>query len=159
NLPPELCIGETITLQASPAGGTFSGPGVSGNTLNTAGLQEGTITLSYFYTDNNCSDTAYAQVFIKNCTGWPPSDDFSQWILSPNPVWNSQLWLQGSLVDKLNFIRLTDIQGRAKPLRAIRLGNSIQMDLGAVPAGVYVLEIVTSQGTTHFQKLVILENH
>ncbi|MCX7769418.1 MAG: T9SS type A sorting domain-containing protein, partial [Flavobacteriales bacterium] len=160
NLPPELCIGETITLQASPAGGTFSGPGVSGNILDTSSLPEGIITLSYLYTNNNnCSDTALAQVFVKNCAGEPASDGSTQGVVFQNPVRNSQLWLQGSLVSHISRIRFTDFQGRSVPLRVVRVGDSLQIDLSAANEGVYVLELLTKQGTAYCQKIVILEHH
>ncbi len=43
----------------SPGGGTFSGPGVSGNNFDAASVGVGTHTITYTYTDvNGCSNTA-----------------------------------------------------------------------------------------------------
>ncbi|HKR05572.1 MAG TPA: T9SS type A sorting domain-containing protein [Bacteroidia bacterium] len=57
------------TLTGSPAGGTFSGPGISGNTFtpSAAGVG-GPYTITYSYTDGNgCSNTASQQVSVTNC--------------------------------------------------------------------------------------------
>ena len=45
-----------VTMTGSPAGGTFSGPGVSGSTFNPGVAGTGTHTITYTYTDGNgCS--------------------------------------------------------------------------------------------------------
>lgn len=49
----------------SPAGGTFSGPGISGSTFDPAVAGVGTHTITYSYTDgNSCSNTATATVTV-----------------------------------------------------------------------------------------------
>jgi hypothetical protein len=60
------CAGSgTVALSGTPAGGTFSGTGVSGNNFN---LSQGTIglnTITYSYTDGNgCSNTDNATIQI-----------------------------------------------------------------------------------------------
>ncbi|MEO8148117.1 MAG: T9SS type A sorting domain-containing protein [Bacteroidia bacterium] len=59
-------------LTGSPAGGTFSGPGVSGNTFTPANAGVGgPYTITYSYTDGNgCSNSASQQTTVTNCT--PP---------------------------------------------------------------------------------------
>jgi hypothetical protein len=60
----------SITLSAAPAGGTYSGTGVSGNTFAPSA---GTQTITYAYTDaNNCSATANALITVT-----PSTDTFS----------------------------------------------------------------------------------
>lgn len=57
-------------LTGSPAGGTFSGPGISGNTFtpSIAGVG-GPYTITYAYTDGNgCSNTSSQQTSVTNCT-------------------------------------------------------------------------------------------
>ena len=54
--------GSPVTLTATPAGGVFSGTGVTGNQFNPA---SGTQTLTYIYTDaNSCVDTATAVITV-----------------------------------------------------------------------------------------------
>lgn len=58
------------TLTGSPAGGTFSGPGISGNTFtpSVAGIG-GPYTITYTYTDGNgCTNSASNQTTVVNCT-------------------------------------------------------------------------------------------
>src|SRR6185436_13675532 len=57
------------TLTGSPSGGTFSGPGISGNTFtpSVAGVG-GPYTITYSYTDaNGCSNSSSQQTTVTNC--------------------------------------------------------------------------------------------
>ena len=58
--------GAAFTLtQASPAGGTFSGPGIVGNDFNPGVAGVGIHTISYDYTDGfGCSATAIQTVTV-----------------------------------------------------------------------------------------------
>ncbi len=57
--------GPAITLSGTPAGGSFSGPGVAGNTFNPAAAGVGTHTIIYSYTNaSGCSDTDGAQMVV-----------------------------------------------------------------------------------------------
>ncbi|HRZ42786.1 MAG TPA: T9SS type A sorting domain-containing protein [Bacteroidales bacterium] len=57
----------TATLAGTPAGGTFSGPGISGSTFNPMNAGTGTHTITYTYTDgNNCTNSFSAQVTINS---------------------------------------------------------------------------------------------
>ena len=58
-LDPYYCIySAPVILTGSPAGGSFSGPGISGNTFNPATAGAGTHSIVYFYTDpiTTCSN-------------------------------------------------------------------------------------------------------
>lgn len=55
----------TVTLTGTPAGGTFSGPGITGNTFNTMLAGAGTHTITYSYTDNvNCANSISQTVVV-----------------------------------------------------------------------------------------------
>jgi hypothetical protein len=73
----------------SPAGGTFSGPGVSGGDQfdpATAGL--GTHTITYSYTDGNgCTNTADQSILVDPCLTINENDQFGLSIF-PNPTKN-----------------------------------------------------------------------
>lgn len=60
------CVANTAfaLTQASPAGGTYSGPGVSNNTFNPATAGVGSHTLSYTLTNGNCSTTVNTTVVV-----------------------------------------------------------------------------------------------
>lgn len=66
--PDTYCIDNStpITLSATPTGGTFSGPGVSGNTFTPSQASVGTNTLTYTYDDGNgciTDETSDVEVF------------------------------------------------------------------------------------------------
>ncbi|MFP4471544.1 MAG: hypothetical protein ACLFPE_12725, partial [Bacteroidales bacterium] len=61
----EICYtDDPVTLTASPAGGTYSGAGISGNTFDPSGASWGSNTITYAYVDDNgceasCEFTIY----------------------------------------------------------------------------------------------------
>ncbi|HHB78684.1 MAG TPA: hypothetical protein ENK85_05580, partial [Saprospiraceae bacterium] len=61
-----VCIdGASITLAGTPAGGTFSGPGVSGTSFDPASAGAGTHTITYNYTDGNgCANSATTSIVV-----------------------------------------------------------------------------------------------
>ncbi|RSK37167.1 DUF7948 domain-containing protein [Hymenobacter metallilatus] len=66
NPVPALCAnGTAVTLQATPAGGTWSGPaGLSGNVFNPQQAGPGTYTLTYTYSDTLGCGTATRTVVV-----------------------------------------------------------------------------------------------
>jgi PKD repeat protein len=66
-----LCVNNAaVTLVGSPAGGVYSGTGVSGSSFDPAVSGSGTFTLTYGYTDaNTCSASATQTVDVSLCTG------------------------------------------------------------------------------------------
>ncbi len=66
-----LCVNNAaVTLAGSPAGGVYSGTGVSGSSFDPAVSGAGTFTLTYTYTDaNTCSAAATQTVNVSLCTG------------------------------------------------------------------------------------------
>ncbi|MDX5348162.1 MAG: hypothetical protein LPJ89_02670, partial [Hymenobacteraceae bacterium] len=66
-LGTSYCVSEpAVTLSGSPAGGTFSGPGISGNTFSPSAAGAGNRTIMYTYTDptTGCSNTSSQTVRI-----------------------------------------------------------------------------------------------
>ncbi|MBL0084449.1 MAG: putative Ig domain-containing protein [Saprospiraceae bacterium] len=55
----------TLVLVGSPIGGTFSGPGVSGNNFNASAAGSGSHTITYSYTDGNgCTNTSTTGITV-----------------------------------------------------------------------------------------------
>jgi hypothetical protein len=66
---PSYCVDDNtpVTLVATPAGGTFSGPGVTGGTWTASDAGVGTHTITYDYTDgNNCSNSTTITVIVND---------------------------------------------------------------------------------------------
>lgn len=65
NLSPVATTNTPISLSASPAGGSFSGPGVIGNSFNPALVGAGLHTISYSFTDaSGCTYTDQSSIFV-----------------------------------------------------------------------------------------------
>ncbi|MGV3640460.1 MAG: T9SS type A sorting domain-containing protein, partial [Adhaeribacter sp.] len=65
-LPAKICTDTApITLTGTPAGGTFSGPGISGSTFNPAAAGAGAHTITYRFTNGNqCTNSANVFVLV-----------------------------------------------------------------------------------------------
>ncbi|MEM7035868.1 MAG: HYR domain-containing protein, partial [Bacteroidota bacterium] len=65
-VPGTVCGNESVTLVPAVAGGTFSGPGVSGNNFNAATAGVGSHTITYSITDNNgCTNSSSQTVTVE----------------------------------------------------------------------------------------------
>ena len=83
---PAVCVNApSVTLNGSPGGGTFSGPGVSGNSFDPAAAGTGTHTITYSVTVNGCTDTDNATITVNSI---PPA---------PTASSNSPVCLGGTL--------------------------------------------------------------
>ena len=57
-----------VTLTGTPAGGIFSGPGISGNSFTPSAAGAGTHNIVYLYTDvNGCSNSISQNVMVNTC--------------------------------------------------------------------------------------------
>jgi gliding motility-associated-like protein len=64
-----LCLDDpTATLSATPAGGTFSGTGVTGSVFNPANAGVGVHTITYTYISGPCTVTDSKDIFVKDCS-------------------------------------------------------------------------------------------
>jgi PKD repeat protein len=66
-----LCTyGPVVTLSGTPAGGAFSGPGVSGSSFDPTSVAAGSYTVTYAYTDaSNCSASDVTTITVDACSG------------------------------------------------------------------------------------------
>ena len=64
-LPTSACSADpSITLTGFPAGGVFSGPGMSGNVFSPPSAGTGTHSITYTFTGSTCSSSTNEQIFI-----------------------------------------------------------------------------------------------
>jgi PKD repeat protein len=78
--------GAPITLIGTPAGGTFSGPGVTGSVYDPAIAGVGTHTITYSYTDGNgCSSSVEVISVIQDCAAIT-ENGLDGVVLFPNPT-------------------------------------------------------------------------
>ncbi len=65
---PDICASSSpVTLSGTlPAGGTYSGPGVTGDQFDPSVTGAGTFTITYLYFDGNCTNTANQTIKVND---------------------------------------------------------------------------------------------
>jgi Zn-dependent metalloprotease len=133
----------------SPAGGTYSGPGVSGGTFDPAVAGNGTHTLIYTYTSGNCTATIPATVVVDDCAGIAAGAAANSFDVYPNPA-GSELNIALSLDQPEDVqIRLFDLTGRivyAYTKESVRGETTLRVSTASFPRGLYLLEVKTAAG-------------
>jgi PKD repeat protein len=126
----------------SPAGGSYSGAGVSGGNFNptTAGL--GTKTITYAYTDaNGCANTATNTIVVDACLGLE-NNEIASVSVYPNPT-DGKLTLS-NVIGNTSF-NVVSISGQVVLSGAVSTtANTI--DLSSFENGIYVLQLTQEQG-------------
>ena len=140
-----LCVyNSPITLtQGSPAGGSYSGPGVSGGQFNPTTAGNGTHSIVYSYTDgNNCTNTQSSSIVVDGCLG---IDDQDATLLSiyPNPstgvftIKSDNYSIESVLVyDQLGQLVLEQLSNK----------NEQEINLTNFGSGVYTIRIKHDSG-------------
>jgi trimeric autotransporter adhesin len=79
-------LGDVTLSGGSPAGGVFSGPGVTGTTFDPSAAGLGTQTITYTFTDaNGCTNTNTDTWFVDICTGIDEPTANIDMAIYPNP--------------------------------------------------------------------------
>ena len=114
-----LCVdGAPVTLVGSPPGGTFSGPGVTGNQFNPAAAGVGTWTVSYSYTDpvSGCCG-ANTEITVRQCETSACSAastikaDFNKSAITGTPADPTYIWFNSNFkIEKGTVVAGTQIR-------------------------------------------------
>lgn len=134
--------GSPINLNGGiPAGGIYSGSGVSNNVFYTDTLSAGTYSINYTYTDSlGCQGTAYKTVMMLPNGISRLKQQFIE--LYPDPATD---WVNVVLPAGENFkITLTDLAGNQLPLTLTAQKNTYTLNVAGLPAGVYVVNCQSS---------------
>jgi hypothetical protein len=134
-MPPQ-----TFTLSGgSPAGGVYSGPGVSGGQLDPINAGIGTHTMTYTYTDaNGCVNTSTQSFVVDVCNGiYSPSVNGTMQV-SPNPA-TDLLLISFANGNGVKQVELLDLTGRVVLAEPVNGQAQVTVSLEALPAGVYLL--------------------
>jgi hypothetical protein len=145
-----------VTLTGTPAGGAFSGPGVSGNIFNPSVSGAGTFTITYTYTDpNGCTATATNSITVSACVGVTETNAAQAVTIYPNPT-NGTITVSISDVNGEVEMELTSLHGQVIYSDKTNISNPEyvrQLDLAAESNGIYFLR-VTVNGRTEVYKIV-----
>ncbi|MEI2740393.1 MAG: T9SS type A sorting domain-containing protein [Chitinophagaceae bacterium] len=151
SLPNTICISDdAITLTASLAGGTWSGPGVQGNQFNPAVAGTGLKTISYTITVAGCTTVKTALIQVNECTERHLLlDAFTAVYVYPNPN-NGQFSIRLN-TDLYKRIGLKVFAADGKLVKTqvysgVSYGSIISVDISNMPSGTYQLYIYNDEG-------------
>ncbi len=139
-----------VTLSGIPAGGTFSGTGISGNIFNPTQAGIGLHTITYTFSDSlGCTGTAVSTTLVDVCFGI--SDNFlAEWVLYPNPN-NGKFSIQGlpseATIEVFNVLGVHVLTVKAEEAK-------VDLDLTQNGSGVYLIEVF-SNGSRSTQRVVV----
>jgi hypothetical protein len=138
-----------ISLFASPAGGTYSGTGVSGNSFSPSGLN-GNYVLSYTYSSNGCANSDTANITVIQCSATTgisklTSNNFIE--VYPNPATNNVFIVCS---ENITSYTVTDVLGQSVLLQNNNAGLTTPVDFSSLSSGIYFIKVATASQ----QKLV-----
>jgi PKD repeat protein len=132
-----------ITLPSgTPAGGTYSGTGVTGNTFNPATAGVGNHTITYSVIQNGCTGLSSSTITVDACSGLDENGD-KLVVIYPNPT-SGSLSITGETLNQYTKLELIDASGRVVSNCTIH-GNPMQLDLSSFANGNYSLKISGSE--------------
>ena len=147
-----LLLGPVTLSGESPAGGVWSGPGVTGNSFNPGAAGNGTHAIMYTYTDSitGCSATAIDSILVDICNGINVNENGNA-VLYPNPN-NGDFTLipSGSgLVD----VMIYSATGQLVSAEKATAGQPNKINIAA--SGMYSVVIVTADGQRTTQRVIV----
>lgn len=147
----------TVVLTGTPAGGTFSGPGVTGNVFDPTAAGVGAQTITYSYMANGCSATAQTSTTISACTGIDNIANTAAIHVVPNPSNGTfSINFANNLNEKIEVTVQNYLGQRVyQSTQNATLGNnSISIKMDEAKPGLYLLSVKKSSGITKMQVLV-----
>lgn len=137
-----------ITLnQGSPAGGTYTGNGVSGGQFDPATAGNGTSTLVYSYIDGNgCMNSATSDVVVDDCASI--NETTTEFVsIFPNP--SDGLITIDAGKTQIKSVKVYDYAGRlVKEINAVN-STVLKTDLSTFSQGAYHISVATESEVTH----------
>ncbi len=147
-----------VLLYGIPAGGSWSGPGVSGGFFDPSTAGAGSHILTYSYTDSNgCTNTGTTTIVVSSCVGVNEVNGLEGISFYPNP--NDGSFTINVASDNINEMKMEiiDLQGRvvyAEMLNGVNAGFTKSMNVEGIANGAYYLRF-TSANSTLTEKLII----
>ncbi len=158
NVPPRVCLTDTIvTLRAQPAGGTWSGRGVTGDKFSAVAAGTGVSTLTYTVTNaNGCISTDYFNVTVNDCK--ERHNSFRDAVkIYPNPS-NGQFYVK-FLSDIYTDVNLRLIDGSGREVKSyhfsgLTYGSILPIDARSLASGVYTLQAYNAADKASFRIVI-----
>ncbi|MCF8258705.1 MAG: T9SS type A sorting domain-containing protein [Flavobacteriales bacterium] len=144
-------------MSATPAGGVFSGPGMTGSSFSPAAAGPGVHFIVYTYYDfEECPSVATLEVTVDICTGLENSGQLRDVTVHPNPT--DGLLMVGGLngLSEHFTVSVLDPVGRVVAAPLSRNGDVLMLDVNDLSAGLYVLRLADADG--HARSFRIIRN-
>ena len=138
----DVCVyySASSLTQGTPAGGVYSGTGVSGGMFTPSSAGLGAHTITYTYVDGNgCSNSANTVVNVNTCASIDELNA-ADVVIVPNPV---ESLFQISGIDGESTVELVDFSG--KVINSFQKGEST-FDVSNLSEGVYIVRIKADSG-------------
>jgi hypothetical protein len=161
NFPPRVCLTDTLVnlaTKVSPAGGIWSGTGVSGSTFSATSAGVGTYNLSYTVNGpGGCTATSYVTVTVDDCK--ERHNVFATAIrIYPNPSSGRfNIRFLSDIYSEFN-VRVIDGQGRvfrSQKMTGLIYGSVIPMNLTDLAGGTYFLQIYNNVERAEFPIVIV----
>jgi len=134
-----------------PAGGIYSGPGVTGNTFDPATVGVGSHEITYSFTDNfGCSGSDTSVIVVNQSTGTAEAGEGNGVLVFPNPA-SDYLTINAKNAFAGVEYRILDSFGR-EVMSGILSGENTRLDTRGLPSGMYFLEIKEVYGMVRWVK-------
>jgi hypothetical protein len=160
SVPATLCVSDTAAhLQATLAGGTWSGTGVQGTNFNPAVSGLGNFPVTYTVTNGfGCTNTATSNVQVNECPERHRTlNTKDAVILFPNPNnGNFQVRMNSDLYTSLG-LRVYSAEGRfvhGQVFSNLRFGTLMPVHIRNLEAGLYFIELYNGDVRTTLRVVV-----
>lgn len=150
---PTVCITDApfVLNQGSPAGGTYSGSGVSGNQFNPLLAGAGNIVITYEYGIGSCVGQATKILVVDACASISENEE-EVFLIFPNPT-EGMLIVKGITLMDYKTIELFDVQGKKVASWDITDEKMI-LNVSPFASGNYTISISNEAKSVH-RKLVL----
>lgn len=133
----------------TPAGGVWSGSGVSAGSFDPSSAGAGTHTITYTYTDvNGCSATATDSVTVSTCVGIDEKGN-NTFSFFPNPATGS-FWFNSAGNGTLELLNLN---GQVVQSQQVRSAHE-EINVSTLAAGVYMVKFTSEKGVSTAQLII-----
>ncbi|WP_343630987.1 choice-of-anchor J domain-containing protein [Fluviicola sp.] len=138
-----LCLNhDPLTLSGGmPAGGTYSGAGVSGGVMDPVTAGAGNHVITYSFTDaNGCDGEATFTINVSGCLGLAENGQDFGLNIYPNPTTGkfTASTVSGS---ECSIVSVMDVQGKEIPFgSSVSAAASVEVDLSSQVPGIYFVK-------------------
>ena len=147
-----LNMGAVTLGGESPAGGTWSGPAVSGNTFDPMIAGIGTFGITYMYTDTNgCSGSVVDSILVDPCLAVVDPIATMDFNMYPNPN-NGEFSLELSITETADMI-IYNANGEVVIAQQINGGEITPISLEA--SGIYMVTVITNEGQQLTKRVIV----